>query len=64
MIVASSYIKHHTESLHGICVPQIRGVNEGGEGPRTYVVSFPRILQLVRCPVPGYPAVAHSEGRL
>ena len=28
------------------------------------MVSFPRILQLVRYPVPGFPVVAHSSGRL
>ena len=42
----------------------MRGVDERGEGPTTYVVSFPRILQLVRCSVPGCPAVAHSTGWL
>ena len=52
------------ESLHGTYVPQTRGVDEKGEGITTYVVSFPRILQSVRCLVPGCPAVAHSAGRL
>ena len=42
----------------------MRGVNEKGERTKTYVVSFPRVIQLVRCLVPGYPAVAHSSGRL
>ena len=51
-------------SLHGICAPQTKGVNEKEEGPTTYVVSLPGILQLVRCPVPGFPAVAQSAGRL
>ena len=49
---------------HEICVPQTREVYEKGEGPATYVVSFPRVLQSVRCPVPGFPAVCHSAGRL
>ena len=50
--VASSYIKNRMESLHGICVPHIRGVDEGGGEPTTYVTSFPRILQLMRCLLP------------
>ena len=62
--VKQSYFKHHIESLHGICVPQTRGADEKGEVPTTYVVSFPRILQSVMCPVLGCPAVAHSTGRL
>ena len=28
------------------------------------MVSFPRVLQEVKFPVPGCPAVAHSAGRL
>ena len=51
-------------SLHGLCVPQTRGVDEEGEGPTTYVVSFPRILQSVIFPVSGFPTRAHSAGRL
>ena len=62
--VKQSYLKQHMESLHGICAPQTRGVDEKGEGPTTYVVSFPRILQLVKWLVPRCPAVAHSVGRL
>ena len=59
-----SYLKQDMEILHGICVPQTRGIDEKGEGPTTYVVSFLRILQSVRCLVLGYPAVAHIVGRL
>ena len=59
-----SYLKQYTDSLDGICVPQTRGVNEKGEGPTTYVVSIPRILQLVRCLVLRCPAIAHSAGRM
>ena len=44
--------------------PPDEGVNEKCEGPITYVVSFPRIIQLVRCPVPGCHVKAHIEGRL
>ena len=60
----ASYLKAHMERSHGICVPQTRGVDEVGEGPTTYTVSFPRVLKEVICPVPGCPAVAHSAGRL
>ena len=28
------------------------------------MVYFPKVLQEVRCPVPGCPEVAHSAGRL
>ena len=37
---------------------------KGEGGVNTYVVYFPRILQLVICPVPGSPVIAHSAGRL
>ena len=60
----SSYLKQKMASLHGICAPHMRGVDEEGGETTTYVVSFPRILQSVRCPVPGCPVVEHSAGRL
>ena len=62
--VVASYIRAHMERVHVICVPQMRGVDEVGGGPTTYVVSFPKVLKEVRCPVPGFPAVAHSAGIL
>ena len=32
--------------IHGICIPQTRGVDEvGGGGATTYVVSFPKVKQ-------------------
>ena len=62
--VARSYLKQHMMSLHGICAPQTRGVDDKGEGSTAYVGSFPRILQLVRCPVPGCRARAHSAVRV
>ena len=62
--VAQSSLKHHMSSQHVICVPHERWVDEKGYGPSTYVVSFPRVLQLVRCPVPGCPVVSHSAVRL
>ena len=62
--VEASYLKAHMARSHGICVPQTRGVDEVGGGPTTYVVYLPKVLQEVRCPVPGCPEVAHSAGRL
>ena len=61
--VVSSSLKQHMAWLHGICVPQTRGVNEVGGGPTIFVVSFPRVLKSVKCPVLGCPEVAHSAGR-
>ena len=62
--VAQLSLKQDMSSQHGICVPQTRGVNEKGEGPTIYVVSFPRLLQVIRCQVPGFTAVSHSAGRM
>ena len=42
----------------------MRGVDEVGGSPTTYVVSFSKAIQEVRCLVPGCLAVAHSAGRL
>ena len=53
MMVAQSYLKQHMESLHGLCAPQMRGVDEKGEGPTTYMVSFPQIIQSRIFLVPG-----------
>ena len=44
--------------------PRRGGVDEVGGGTTTYVVYFPRVLQKVKCLVPGCPVVAHSAGRL
>ena len=62
--VTQSSLKQHMPSQHILCVPQTRGVYEKGEGSSTYVVSFPSVLQSVRCPLPRCPAVAHRTGRL
>ena len=64
VVVAASYLKSHMTRSHGICVPRTRGVDEGGGGPTIYVVCFPKVLQEVIFPVPGYTAVAHSAGRI
>ena len=62
--VAQSYLNQHMASLHRLCVPQTRWVDKKGEVPTTYVMSFPHILQPVRCPVLGCPVKVHSAGRL
>ena len=62
--VEELYLKAHMEIIHGIYAPQTRGFDKVGGGPITYVVSFPRVLQTVKCPVPGCTLVAHSAGRL
>ena len=40
------------------------GVDRGRGVKIAYVVSFPRVLNTVRCLVPGCPAVAHSAGHM
>ena len=62
--VAASYLKSHMTRSHGICAHLNREVDEVGGGLTTYVVSLPKVLQEVVCPVPGCPSVAHSAGRL
>ena len=60
--MAELYLKQNMAWLHGICVPHTRGVDKGGEGPTTNVMSFPRVLKSVKSPVPWCLAVAHSTG--
>ena len=62
--VEASYLKTHMARIYYICILRTRGVDELGECPSTYVVSFPIILQEVDFPVPGLPAISHSAGRL
>ena len=62
--MAASYLNTHVSRSHGICFSLTRGVDEVGGGPSIYLVSFPRVLQEVKCPVTGRPVVAHSAGRL
>ena len=64
MILAESYLKDHMAGSHGIYVPQTMGVDEVGGGLTTYVMNLPKVLQEVRCLVPGCPVVAHIAGRL
>ena len=44
--------------------PPDKRIDKLGRGPTIYVVSFPRVLQEVKCPVTGCPEVAHSAGRI
>ena len=62
-MLASSF-RHHTESSHGIFLPYTRGVDVGGGGSDTYVVSFTWILKSAECPVEGCPIRANTPGRL
>ena len=62
--VAASDLKAHMARSHGICVHHTRGYDEVRGRPTTYMMSLPKVLQEVRCPVPGCPAVEHSAGRL
>ena len=39
-------------------------MGRGGGGPIKYVVSFPRVLKTVTCPVTDCPEVAHTAGRM
>ena len=62
--VAASSFRYHMERSKGISLPQTRGVNMGGGGPTTYVVSFLRVLKTMYLPVLGCPVMAHSAWRL
>ena len=64
MMVAVLYLKHQILRQHGVSAPQTRGVENGGGEPATYMVSFPRVLMTVKCPVSGCLVVAHMTGRL
>ena len=62
--VAASSLKGHMLRQHGRSTHQTREVKIGRGGPMTYVVSFPQVLKTVICPVPVFPSVAHSVGRM
>ena len=64
VMVASYYLKTHMARTHGIFIPQTRRFDKVGRGKNTYVVSFPMVLQEVKCLVPRCPEVAHIAGRL
>ena len=60
----SSSLQHHTESSHGMVLPQIMGVDVGGGGMYTYKVLMQRNLKLVECTVEVCAARANITGRL
>ena len=64
MTMVVSYLKENIALIHSISAPHTRGVDEVEVVMTNYVISFPRVLQSVKCLVSGYPAVAHSAGRL
>ena len=64
VIVAALYLMAHMEKIHGICAPQTRGVDKVGGGATTYMVSFTRVFQEVKCPVTIFPVVDHSAGKI
>ena len=64
LTVAASSQKHHTARQNRVSAPQTIWFDEGGGEPTTYVVSLPWVLNMVKCPVTGCTAVAHSVGRL
>ena len=46
------------------CITYLGGVDFCGGGEEIYVVSLPRVLKLVACPVGGFPVRSHSTVRL
>ena len=56
-------LHHHMECAHGKVMPHTQGwMSE--EDNRRYMVSFPRVMKSVDCPVYGCPERAHIPGRL
>ena len=49
--MSESSILHHMCRTHGIVPAQTRGVDVGGGGMETHVVSFTQVLKSVMCPV-------------
>ena len=62
--VEASSLKQHMEIQHVDSVPHTSEVDVWGGKPTTYVVPFHRVLKMLKCPVTGCLAVAHSAGRL
>ena len=60
----ASSLCHNMERSHGIVLTHNRGVDFGGGGQETYLVSFPRILKSVECQVKGCPARANNPRKL
>ena len=57
-------ILQHMEIAHGIVLTQTRGVDVGGWGPEKCVLSFPRVLNSVACPLDRCLTRANNPGSL
>ena len=62
--MAALSLRHHMERSHRIFIPQTGGVDLGRGVTETYVMSFPRVLNSVACPVDGCLTRAHNLVRL
>ena len=49
--IMASLLRHHIERTNGKVTTYTLGVDVGGGGLETYVVSFPHVLKLSTCPV-------------
>ena len=61
-VVATSSLRHHMDITHGIVLTHTRGVDVGGGVTEIYVVYFPRLLNLVACPVDILPTRGENQG--
>ena len=57
------FIHKHIKSDQGIVIPQTQGVVIDRGGLETYVVSLPRVLKSVGCPVDGCPVRVQKTGK-
>ena len=62
--MVTSYLNTYMEIIFGICPPPDKGGQRGRGGRNTYVVSFPMVLQEVKCPMSGCLSVVHSVVQL
>ena len=63
MKVTASSFKGHMVRQHGRSPKHTREVEVGGVGGAvSSMVSYPRVLKMVRCSVTGCPVVVHSAG--
>ena len=63
-LMAASSLCHHMETAHGISMKRTQGIDVGVGEPKTYVVYFPQVLNLVTFQVDGCPMGEHNMGRL
>ena len=62
--MTASLLWDPTERTYRNILKQFHGMDIRGGAVDTYVVSFPRILTVVTCPVEGCPERAHNPGWL